>query len=847
MAKGYYSVFFPNQQVSVKQRYFFFNSLLNKTESKGRQYPGQELSKRFYDVLNKGTRDELEIKKDKTGLTIMQQALNFLKETIQYEQKQEYKYFETHIKNNTKMPEGIKKKLNGYIIQDRDGFLQIDYLNFINWINIFYNGLEEYKFNLNYENERLIKVNELIQEFKQLTIKEQKKLKKQVKENSKNDDDDSFYKLFKIFLIEKLKKEQNSNDYLDPNAAKKAKEVLDSKTILNKIQGEFKSIFYEIWYSPEMMAHLQNIILNEDSSEEGVKQETVAFLLAEMMTTYPSKIIELLPQSQPSDSEPVQLKKEYQQKIAKIFIENLDINKTSVSDFNTEDLESILTRAKKLQNDAIEGEALRKRMFGGIDPNSIIGYSKGDKKGTAKQGGIVGLTKEMISFIEPVVDRMIAANKEAKEKVGGQKANETRRAFLLRKLAALNIKVRDLSDKKHLKYNYPEMQKFIRQIIEDNQLIKVKIKKNDNLMSEIASSNGIITNLSKAKGLQKPITGLLDGVQKSDTSVLDLGNFSISENLSDSKIEKISRDIYENFIASNKINGNNKNLTIDFYDEKKEREQKGFQNDEFFLEGETKRRIYGLENTFNSIKQELIESGATAQEIEQSLRELKNSFQVSTTVKSYDKYDNDIGFHGGSLGGSVEHQMENIYTMFNLGGITLPDKDWLTFAVYNSGTGTLGGQATRNKVEDLLSTVAVMLLFDDAGQQAEYIKTQAKQRYDVASTNFLHLYYLNGTYFPASFILQLTYNALVSAEAQLEGTANINSKGSRANIINNVSEKDMAGAQNLKTKRIYVTNPYEWEKTFEENKGKVNIQLTFLAGLLDILDQLKEKMRQITT
>lgn len=851
MPKGYYSVFYPKQKISVKDRYFFFTSLMDKTESKGRQYPGRVLGERVNELLQNGAREELENKQNNEGLTVIQQALSFLKETIHFEQEQEIKYYETHIKNNQKMPEGIKKKLNEFVTRNQDGFLEIDYLNFINWLNIFYNGLEEYKYNLNYENERLTEVNELIQEFKALSMREKRKIKKQVKEASKNSDKDeseSFYQNFKFFLLEKMKK-NNSGEYLDTEGAEKAKKILDSKTILNQIQTEFKNTFNEIWGSPELITFLQNLILKTDSSIEGIKQETIGFLLSNFMTTFPSKIIELISQTRTQDAPPSIIKKEYLKKIAKQFVESLDINNTTTSDFNTQEMESILNRAKKIQREANADEALKKRMFGGLDPNSIIGYSKGENRNgreTAKQGGIIGLTQEAINSIEPIVNAMINQNKVAKKQVGDQKAGETRRAYLLRKLVALNPQVRDNTDKKHIKINYGEMQKYIRQIIESNQILKVEIKAKDNLLSEIASANGLITNLSNIKATQLPITGLLDGTQKSDTAILELGQISITPQLPNNKIEQISQQMYDNFINNNKINGTNKNLTIELYDEKAARLEKGFIVEEFFLEGETDRRILGLQNTFNQVKQNLIDSGASSQQIEQTLRELKNSFQISTTVKSYDKYDNDIGFHGGSLGGSLEHQLENIYKMFELGGITTPDIDWLTFAIYNSGNRTIGGNEIRNKIEDLLSTVAVMLLFDDAGQQAEYIKTQAKERYDVASTNFLHLYYLNGFYFPASFILQLTYNGLVEAEQQLEGTLKINSNGSRANIINHVSENDMAGAQNLKNKRIYVTNPYEWEKTFEENKGKVKIQLTFLAGLLDIIEQLENNMINIT-
>ncbi len=134
-----------------------------------------------------------------------------------------------------------------------------------------------------------------------------------------------------------------------------------------------------------------------------------------------------------------------------------------------------------------------------------------------------------------------------------------------------------------------------------------------------------------------------------------------------------------------------------------------------------------------------------------ALEQLKNSFRISTSVKSYDKYNNKTGFHGGSLGGTVEHQIENIQHMFQLGGITIQDVDWLIFAVYNSGPHLLGSSIKKD-LEHFFSILAVSLMFDDAGEQATYIKNQAENLSDI-KPNYLHLFLLNGTYFPLSYIL----------------------------------------------------------------------------------------------
>ena len=53
--------------------------------------------------------------------------------------------------------------------------------------------------------------------------------------------------------------------------------------------------------------------------------------------------------------------------------------------------------------------------------------------------------------------------------------------------------------------------------------------------------------------------------------------------------------------------------------------------------------------------------------------------------------------------------------MYQYGGVTIPDLNWLIFAVYNCGSDMLGAHL-KDPLENALSSVAGMLLFDDAGE-----------------------------------------------------------------------------------------------------------------------------------
>ena len=235
------------------------------------------------------------------------------------------------------------------------------------------------------------------------------------------------------------------------------------------------------------------------------------------------------------------------------------------------------------------------------------------------------------------------------------------------------------------------------------------------------------------------------------------------------------------------------------------------------------RRLAIKERELVQLKETLKKSGVKTVEIQQILSSLKNNVQIGSTVKSYNKYDSNKGFHGGSLGGTVDNQINNIYKLFEYGGLTdgdLPDKDWLIFTIYNSGDALMGAQY-REPIENLLTTAAVMLMFDDVGQQAAYLNQQIREKYHLDENNgskFLHLYYLNGTYYPSSFILQLTYNKLTEIFSilqldKLSGTSDFDkiSNGSHAEIVNPVNRALQVGEVYKQGKKeIAVTEQEQW-------------------------------------
>lgn len=93
----------------------------------------------------------------------------------------------------------------------------------------------------------------------------------------------------------------------------------------------------------------------------------------------------------------------------------------------------------------------------------------------------------------------------------------------------------------------------------------------------------------------------------------------------------------------------------------------------------------------------------------------------------------------------------------------------------------------------------------------------------------MHLYNLNGTYYPGSFILQRIYDHLTKTISEIDNEI-INNDG--AHISAYGSGADIAKAETDPTTR--------WRKTYQSAKGKTRISVAFLSGLLNIMNQLNE-------
>lgn len=230
-------------------------------------------------------------------------------------------------------------------------------------------------------------------------------------------------------------------------------------------------------------------------------------------------------------------------------------------------------------------------------------------------------------------------------------------------------------------------------------------------------------------------------------------------------------------------------------------------------------KIYAdLEKDLNKIKEQL---GLSQENLD--------IFVEHGTTKEYSFLNNSIGFSAGAIGenNSLISAIENINLMADKGGISFADKNWLIFSAMNCAKHLVGGDLDiQSPLENYLSLIAGALMFEDSDKIMQEVSAKVTSKKH-NSIQHIHIYRLNSYYFPLSFILTKTWESLNQLSLFLEDAQH---SGNQVHIINNSYWKNFSKQE--------VT-----EKTWrEEGKDTLNattITMTFMAGFLDILEDLK--------
>ena len=226
----------------------------------------------------------------------------------------------------------------------------------------------------------------------------------------------------------------------------------------------------------------------------------------------------------------------------------------------------------------------------------------------------------------------------------------------------------------------------------------------------------------------------------------------------------------------------------------------------------------------------------TAAELEMSIEELKelvHTFTIHGNVKSYDTIDAKTGaFSGGSIGKNITEQLTNFANLISIagfgGGYTDYDQEWLLTAIINTGEGLLG-RGNKEGLEKYLSAFAGMLLFDDAYLTINAGTNQLVNSLGGTTVDKIHLYSLNGTIVPCSFVLYETYKNLTKELAVIG-----NDFSGEHGIKVTIKARGAIGGP--------FTKPEDWAAERDAAIAAADIQVQFMGHFLGFLDNLVHAM-----
>ena len=853
MAKqtNYFGVHFPFPYISTKSRFFFFKTLLDEKEG----IPsGADLAQMVHGFI--GAEIQSLIREDpESQSSIVINALNFLKQLADANKADEIAWLQKHLIDNPDIPISIRERAKTFFDTTKDSF---DYIEFITYFNICLTGFEKYRANLEYETERLKELDSIWEELRKFQQNDagkyyylKSKAARNLKEKTGNDilkDEDLLAETFIQFAQRQLKEK--------PLEKSKYQKALGSQTLINKVASALDNVFTALWRDEDNRKKMANLLSDPEAKLEDLNQTELAYIVTQLAIQSAPLINQIIDQAlyEASDNHV----KQQTEDIINLFMKQLesDGSLTSQEKLSANFLESLVKRIKSIKTDSEQTEILNRRLFTQLKikgrdlteeeeaRNKMI--KKTGSKEKLRRGGITGLTEEMINSIMPAIQQLQVASRRHSfgRKRNGNEATE--RSIIIDKLRTI-LQVGLANSEENKKYGvkpkgknahitYEEIAKLARRIYKNSpDVIKTKISGRSNILSEVQADQTLINSINP-DGLINQITptNLSQSSKKADVTTIELGKVEITPAIQD-KFSELAKEIV-NMAMTSPHGLKDENIQYSgkaIGDAKTARKKAGFTATEFYLKGETSMRLDAWKTAIKDLTTQAKSNTELAEVARQALKSLENSFKISTSVKSYDKYNNARGFSGGSLGGSLEHQIENIEEMFQQGNLTFPDKDWLLFAIYNAGNALVGADYKAD-LEHFLSIFAVALMFDDAGEQAHYIANASKQ-FEV-TPHFLHLFLFNGTYFPSSYLLYKTYEELRRLYGLIENFSSIK-MSSGITIINPVSYND-ADIERSGSAMGKTTTTKQWYSTFKKNQRKVTLQVTLLAGLLDILDEL---------
>ena len=164
----------------------------------------------------------------------------------------------------------------------------------------------------------------------------------------------------------------------------------------------------------------------------------------------------------------------------------------------------------------------------------------------------------------------------------------------------------------------------------------------------------------------------------------------------------------------------------------------------------------------------------TLTEEEKELINFKGIFNIHNSVKDYATVDVKTGeFSGATLGADLGEQLKSISWAASSANLQL-DKNWLQIALVNTASGLIG-EKNKPLLENYLAIFASFFMFSDALENIATIARQITTKTAPMASD-VHVYNLDGNYFPQSYVLQRLYDSLSAKknEYMMESFASTN-------------------------------------------------------------------------
>ena len=176
--------------------------------------------------------------------------------------------------------------------------------------------------------------------------------------------------------------------------------------------------------------------------------------------------------------------------------------------------------------------------------------------------------------------------------------------------------------------------------------------------------------------------------------------------------------------------------------------------------------------------------------------------------------------------------------MYEAGGITFLDTEFLINAVLNMGSHAIGSTVPDllQQIQTVLSAGAIMGMFETGFADTQKMVTYIEQQFDTGvSPNFVQLIHVNNLYIPLSYLLQ---NIAERVQKLFMDIIN-NAEGSSMTSSKFESSVEFGNFANLSfIPRQEEDATTRWATVRDKGIQQTTMHIKLAAGILDILEQI---------